>query len=566
MILRLKKHYGVLLLALCVGAVTFFPQLFAIHMMGESFRGVYPINGSDDLYYLARGQEIIDGHKKLGNPYLLEGKDSTISGFWLPDYLVGKFSYSIGLSIPEGFIFLDFFLPLILVLLTYSIGYTLTKNIPLSLATATILHGVLFIDDFSRLPSPQLNFIFWLVACLALLHLTKHRSNKWMIGLAIALGALFYIYPYYWTFYVVTVALFAMSVYFSGGRVLIEKLLLASLGAVFIAIPALVQMFVTANNPFYAETMSRIGLIETHTPSGISVLLWAGATLILLILCIYMKKRAPSHLELLLGSGLLAAVIVTNQHLITGANIEFSSHYLPLTMFWSIFTLTYIFSVWIQSRPNNGVKYSASILGVCVLLALIVASALIEKRSVPGEREVAWQRYAPVFEWLRENTDKESVVYTHEELSNLVAGYTQNNVYYAGWANVHMLSDEEVQKRFWGINYFEDVSEDFVYKNERLIWRVRFIDRHAHIQTENKIRTLLRLDLKEAERIPQKDIDVALDRGEEVQSQSFEAVLRRYQTDYVIWDTMNEIKRPYDDLSYLRKVATIEKFFVYEIL
>ena len=163
MINFLKKHFGIILLAIVVSIFTFGPQLFAINKIGNDFRGVYPINTADDIYYLARAQDISDGHNFLANPYLYEHKDSSPMQFWLPDYIMAKPLAIFGVEPAIGYIFYDLLLSIILVILIYSILFSLTKNRLLSLSATTFLHLGLFLVVFSRAPSPQLNFIFYLL-------------------------------------------------------------------------------------------------------------------------------------------------------------------------------------------------------------------------------------------------------------------------------------------------------------------------------------------------------------------------------------------------------------------
>lgn len=58
----IKEHYLAFVLALFIGVITLVPQLLAIKNLGDRWQGVYPIVNDDEVYYLARGQEIVDGY------------------------------------------------------------------------------------------------------------------------------------------------------------------------------------------------------------------------------------------------------------------------------------------------------------------------------------------------------------------------------------------------------------------------------------------------------------------------------------------------------------------------
>src|SRR4051812_36501408 len=107
----IRKHWGVLLLALIAGSIVAFPQVIAEHRMGATFQGVHPLMSDDEQYYLARAHETVDGHALLGNPYLAEYKSSPGVQFWLPDTILTHISLFLFGDIHKGIVFWDFVLP-----------------------------------------------------------------------------------------------------------------------------------------------------------------------------------------------------------------------------------------------------------------------------------------------------------------------------------------------------------------------------------------------------------------------------------------------------------------------
>ena len=50
---------------------------------------------------------------------------------------------------------------------------------------------------------------------------------------------------------------------------------------------------------------------------------------------------------------LVSGIIATNSHLITGKNLEFSSHYLLGNMFVSLLAFTYFLSIWLKDKSEK---------------------------------------------------------------------------------------------------------------------------------------------------------------------------------------------------------------------
>ena len=98
------------------------------------------------------------------------------------------------------------------------------------------------------------------------------------------------------------------------------------------------------------------------------------------------------------------------------------------------------------------------------------------------------------------------------------------------------MTDEEVSERFILNNFFEEFDKDFVIKNERAIFGVRYIDRYGDAIQANKWRKLVGLKLKDETRLPENEIEKILTKAGEIQKSQFGRNLKKYQVDYFIWD------------------------------
>ena len=559
-----KKHYLVILLAILIALLTFLPQILSINSMGDDWQGIYPINTADDIYYLARAQDVIDGHTFLSNPYLYEHKEGSPMQFWLADYILAKPAGLLGVNVAEVYMFYDLILVIILVLLTYSIFYSLSKNILLSLSGSTFLHIGLFLSRFNRCPSPQFNFIFWLLLFLFLIKYIKTNKKIYIILSGLSFGLLFHLYTYYWTFWLCLLGILFLVNFFLDKKRSRDYFYVILIGMT-IGIPYFIMMFKSVKLPFYNESIYRLGMIDTHFPSGFKIV--ALAFLILILFFYLWKKKIVRYnqLSLFLLIGTISTVICVNQHIITGKNLEFSSHYWVLSVFWFAFSFVYLFNKALQRKKNN--KVIAIILFILILsFSFLNAKEKMISDTQAKEYEINWQRYVNTFDWLNNNTELDTVVYANSDLSKLIPVYTHNNIYYSRFANLFFISSKEVQERFVINNYWDEFTEDYILENQRYIWGVHYIDEYGHNQSKNKIKKLLGLKVNEIKAVPQFEIDTFMSLKEEVKGVGIEDNLSKYRVDYIVWD---KIKNPHwlvEDLKALEEVFESNEIVIYKII
>ena len=562
----IKKHYLVIILALLVGVLTFMPQYLAIINMGEDFKGIYPINNDDEIYYLARARDVTDGHNFLSNPYLYEYKDSDPMQFWLPDYILAKPLSFFDINIEQGFTIYDFILPIILTLLTYAIIFSITKNKILSLTGATWLHLGRFLYFFDRPISPQFIFIFWSLTLFLLIKYIRSKKAAFFASSIIIFGLLFHFYPYFWTFFIVLLLVFMLLGILHTRKFNFKPYFYIILGAVLIGIIYFISLFNSTQNPYYDESIYRLGMIDSHFPSGIKIVVLSS--LLLLLWFIFYKKKIISinKTSLLLVSGLIATVVCVNQHVITGKNLEFSSHYLPLSIFWYVISTSYLINKLFISDKfiKNKSKIFVSLFILVFVWSAWQASNLFFKNSKANDWKIDMQRYAVVLDWLDNNTDKESVVYANQDISHLIPLYTADNIFYAREANLFFLPDEEVFERFVINNYYQDFTKDFLIANERSVWGVHYRDEYHHNLSKNKLRKIFFLNPVEYQAIPEYKIEHVLNLAEQIKSDTLENNLFKYKVDYLVFDSKHDIWNE-EDLDFTELVINLDDFFIYKI-
>src|SRR3989339_471114 len=269
----IKKNWPVIILAAVFGFLVFLPTLFLIYSIGrDSFRGIYPLFNKDEIHYLAMTKEAADGHIGLGSTFIEEYKANSGIQSPLAEIILAGFSKLLHVSIPLLFVINDFVLPFFGFILLYFFFKGITDNNKLAVFF-TVMFFLFFLHTFGRPINPQFSFIF-LVAGLILIrgifdeNLLPRRKMKYSLVLGAVIGLLIYIYPYFWTALMVLffVNLLFNSLLFRSVNNLKPAFFMLPVFAL-LAVPYVVNSLKAAANPFYAETISRFGLLNNHWPA-----------------------------------------------------------------------------------------------------------------------------------------------------------------------------------------------------------------------------------------------------------------------------------------------------------
>lgn len=541
----LKENYLIAVLAVFLGILMVLPYFYFQVKLGPDFNGIFPTIIDDESLYLARIKDIVDDHPFLSNAYLFEHKDGLPQQVFLAEWLLAQPVKLFGIDINTAHLIYNFFLPVIAFLLAYFALFLMSKSRLWSIIFSTFLFFGLFWSDFIRPVSPQFNFIFWLTQFIFLWLLIQRsdlkdasRSDLCFLALNILnFGLLFYIYPYYWTYYLIFFGLLAVA-YFFTDRKLVSKILITAGGGFVLAIPYFYFNYLSMQLPYYTETLTRLGLIFSYFPSGLRIVSWSAAGLLVFGLFLWKKIIQLDVKTIFFVSGILASVAAVNQHLITGRNLEFSSHYNMAAMFFVVFAAAYLIGNYLEKFPNTTIQRCIVIFGGLAAAVAMFYGLLDYSKKVftVNENHVYRQNYAAVFDWLNKNTEKDSVVYANSDISRLIPVYTTNNVFYVREANLFFMSDDEVLDRFILNNFSEKFSRGFITENVRSIYGVRYIDVYGHAVQANKLRRLLGLKIEPEIYLPEEVINKVEIRARDLQSQDFRSLIKKYKIDYLVWD------------------------------
>jgi hypothetical protein len=151
----IRKHWLALAIALVVGLQIVSPTVLSINKIGLSnFRGIYFILNNDEDTYLSRTKDVYDGHWNLGNTLIKDHKQDPSMQQPLAEIIMAGVAKLLHLSVPTLFAVNDFILPIIGLLVLYSLLLQLGIKRNISAVSAGIFY-LIFIETFNRPINPQ---------------------------------------------------------------------------------------------------------------------------------------------------------------------------------------------------------------------------------------------------------------------------------------------------------------------------------------------------------------------------------------------------------------------------
>ncbi len=539
----LKSNIVIILLGILLVFISIYPELIFEYKLGDRYKGIDRIVSDDENYYQARGQDIIDGHYSLGNPYIYELKNKPPVQFFLPDFIIAKSLSWTGMNIVQIFFAYDIVFSFLLTVLTYlCFKYLTNSKFTANLGTSLLIFGMFFYF-FNRPISPQFVFIFFLSLFIFLIKYIRSNGEKklYFYGAIVNFGLLFYLYTYYWTFYFVF--LFIVGSFYllkKENKLGLDLFYILGLGTL-IGSGYLYQTLLASKIPEYTDTLSRLGMINSHLPSGMAMVL-TGTIIAALFAYRYYKTKYLDTLDIFIFSGVVSGIIVVNQHIITGKNLAFTVHYFLPVFYIFFFAVTYLISKLesISTKKTLGLMFVsyAFIFGISWKNVQITTNVFKYLRDFTEikDKEIYVQNYSTVFDWLNKNTNKEDVVLANEEVSNLIPIYTHNNIFYSRLSNLHFMSDGEVFSRFFINNYFDKKDKEYIIGHFPSLYGTRYSDIYGHDSQLNKVRKVLGMELISLNFYPDESINRVLSIFIEMEKEKYQNLLNKYRLDYIVLD------------------------------
>lgn len=525
----MQNHFLAVLFALFCGAMLVVPFAIFHYQHNGDDSVIYPYFSDNEYFYVSRIQEVLDGHPFIGNAYFVEHKAGLPQQVFLAEFLLALPLKLFHLSAYDGRMLWSGPLGVAIFLLTYVLFYLTSKNKLVSLGVTISLICGMWFKLIERPVSPQFNIIFLLSCLIFLWKMVEEPGRRWWVFAGLNLGFLFYIYPYYWNYLVITLGiLFALSLLSkrSDQASAVFRVLLV---AGFVSLPYWYLTWQASQLAEYIETLIRIGMVYSHFPSGIKVVIGSFAGLGVLMIFGKEEVRARTPHILFCIALLLGSIVAVNQHVITGQNFQFSNHFNQTTTIALAITALYV----LRRFWNISVSKTIFTLGV---IAGVYGSMLFIVETRAFVHKVASQRYAPTLHWLQKQTPRDSVVFADAELSEMIPAFTHNNVYHAPSSVLFFIPDRELVERYLINNYFENVDENKVHDDINLMYGTGFATRLSHVNQRDYARLLLGLSIKRQVYIPKEIILGVLDEMQRIHKLPFEQAIKTYRVEYLVWD------------------------------
>lgn len=581
----LKKHWQIIVLAFIVGLLVVLPTLVSIGKIGaNNFKGVYPAFNKDEIHYLAKAREAVDGHPSLGNVFYYEHKGDPFMQPPLIEIITAGITNIFNISVPALFVINDFILPFTGVIMLYILFLNITSSKKISLISSLVFY-LLFLFTFGRPINPQFSFIFLISGLILIWHIIKDNQNlKNKIILNLSLGAitgfLVYVYPYFWTTLFVT---FVLAIIINLNRqnfvFYLKKFLFFFLTFFIFALPYLINQKNILSNPFYEETALRMGMLNNHWPSC-----YVNVGLVIITLAIIFigwKKYEDKKIRNLSIALLLSAIILNWQNIITGKYLQFSSHYLIVSIFFVYIVLVVLINniVNIIKRGDKFFKFKDWLInvGILALISIIIFRQFPDFKNginiaFTGTEIKYLQEMERLFSWLNSNTEKDSVVYSLcENCSTFIPIYTGNYLYFNGYGGYYIMSDDEVEDRWARQNIFIDnIDKDFIKNNDRAIWLNKFIDKYQNESIRRKIiAKLTGRQYIEPERISDIYPARVYEKYKEIKKENPETALKKYRVGYLVLDTADDkykgVEEKLKKYGFLEPLEKIDNYIIYRV-
>ncbi len=477
-----KKHVVAIVFACVIGAIYGLPNVLFVLSLGDVYQGIPMMQTPNEDAYLARIQEILDGHPTLGSPYFFEYKEQ-----WPITPPTGEFFYALpsllfNLSTSTVLIVSKFILPAILFFLVYLLVLRLTGEEDIFKKSNAIVGGAWVVLGYDLIDyrtvfsyllgtiSPE-SFLLWarpvnpilgalflfsfLLFVLALVQNTKWKKST-LIGAAVFLALMFGSYFFSWGLALSILVMLVVICLFSREYEVARTLaLIAPLGVLFAA-PYWYVVWHASQSPWYEASVLRSGLFLTHYPLLNKLLLVTFALYLTVLFADLLWKR-NKHIEYRFEiwhrftlALLLGGLWVYSQQMLTGRTLwpyHFVQYTIPLSMVVCMVLLYNVVRKWsylVWSAMVGIIAVSSMCFGVYTQVSTYRGSYA---------RYAHIQGYAPLFAWLNEQKKDCVVLQIDSEtgiggLDVAIPAFTHCNLYNS--ATAPSLLPEE---RIWH-NYF----------------------------------------------------------------------------------------------------------------
>jgi len=546
----------------------------------------------DQVYYLARINEIKDGYPFMGNPYVFEYRNAMAPAFFVPDWL-SAIPLLLGLSLTVTAGFNMIFWALLLCLISYFIFEQLGLK-PKESLLASVLTYLQVYWLVARPVSMQIVFPFFALFILAyILWLRSPLNKRNILFLAISSAAPFYIYAYLWQITCTVLFLTAIFLIFKKSWKALLALAISGATSIVLALPAIVYTIRQIFSPFYWETMARISLTFTRIPTRefLNYSRWVVLAIVLGLIILFLSFRKKEDMYccdtftpfVITGTAL---VVTAGSNIVFAKEMETAVHIGRFIIFWfSIFFLYFLVQFWRRRGDVGQLSLIKKIMiGTVISIALFGYLRNFYDQGVhfftriDKDVIVSAQAYAGPAEWLNKNVPSEQVIWTmsNSGIESYVPMLTRHYLLFSEWSTLQLMPSAEIEERYLIASYFKDLTLNDIERDFR-IYSGTGASIHQY-KTHNReviVCKMLRLE-KFGYSCGEMETDISFkgeghfinlyDKYIKDIKPNIKEKLKKYGVSYILVDKeIDEFKIPITDLQGLEMVYRDNRFVIYKI-
>jgi hypothetical protein len=581
------EHHWIIILSFLLTIIIFAPLFVFPYVIKNEYQGIN-INhfGSDAIFYLTRGKEVLDGHG-LGNPVLKEGKNAPDVYLSYSDYVLLAPIKLLGLEkkfdIVVIYNFYNFIGTFLLIILIYYLVWQLSGRKLLSVTTALFVIGgysivfykTLFYDDFNfyaRVIYPYFSSLVLFSYLNLLVKSLESIELKYKIFSGLTFGLLFYVYFHAWSFVLAfNSALFLIYFFkkdFSGAK----KVLLISFIGLALGIFNLIRLFGSLSTEMGKQQAYFMWQSFGRAPIFSKI----GFITLILYAIFWYKERTDKNSPFIFAL-IIAGWVALNQQIITGRMLQYGHYYWYLIVPFSIIISFYL--VWQLIKNENFRKYLFS--AMIIIVFINTTGGQYKSFFTTLELKKYEQNFRPIIDALKSDKNP-GVILATEANGYLLTTYTSHDLF---WQSAATFSFTPLQR-------FKDALFVYLYlnrasRNNFIGYLTKVGDNHAsQVDSQKLYRNLFRnLEgywsgysyYEYNHRIGSDDQDLNKKRpdiiaglykeyNQAVNDEGINSLLKKYGVNYIVWD-MN--KNPDWDLSAisgLKQIVSNNNIYLYSLV
>ncbi len=485
-LLRLHRSLAVLLGIILV--LTTIPFLDMFLVLGTPWPSIMPVFG-DEPFNPARVQSIVKGSFVGGHPYFLEHHTDLplviFAGAW-----INALAQLAGLSYNAAMLF-NFILWSLLFALALYYLFREVRTPPWVAVFGTV---ALYLQMYAHVWRPinlQPVYPFYFLFGIALVRFIREQSRRNTIFLGVMMGVMFYLYSYLWQAFVITLGLLFLYALLRRNWPLLKAVLSSSLIGGVIGLPVvLYALWLSRTSPYFWESVSRLGLVNTHLPMAEVVYSggWAGATIAFLAVLLWRSPELRQDAEwrllsLYLILSNLGLWVMQGSNLFTGKLLETGEHLRIFILPMLLFSTVSIGALLWRRRVQLSLGLKTFAVAALTLFSTVSGyytyqyfSPFLPSAVHPDlwhPEQNLWedeQRYAKPFAWLEENVQNPSVIWAdpHDFITANIPVFTRHFTLYAMYGMLELMPEGEVRERYLVSQYFNNPSLEDLRKESEM--------------------------------------------------------------------------------------------------